>query len=114
MFALGRTENINPVTAESVRWVRAMLDDSCDGETRVRLLRDAVTRQNQLRLEATAGLGSDRHLLGLACAATELGIDLPAVFTDKVLHRSFNVSVTASTKFSSLGTPVPIQTKFDT
>lgn len=92
LFALGRTENINPVTEESVRWVRAMLDDSCDGETRVRLLRDAVNRQNQLRLEATVGLGSDRHLLGLACAATELGIDLPAAFADKAYQLPMKLS----------------------
>ena len=84
LFGLGRTENVNPVTEQSVRWVRAMEDDSYDRESRIRLLRDAVDQQNRLRLEATVGLGSDRHLLGLACAATELGMQLPAVFTDKV------------------------------
>jgi len=61
-----------------------MADESHDGPTRERLLRDAVDRQSRLRLEATVGLGCDRHLLGLACAAGELGMDLPAVFTDKV------------------------------
>jgi len=61
-----------------------MTDDSCDRQTRLRLLRDAVDEQNRLRLEATVGHGCDRHLLGLACAAAELGMDLPAVFADKV------------------------------
>ena len=84
LFGLGRTENINPVTEQSVCWVHAMTDDSCDRSTRLRLLRDAVDRQNRLRLEATVGLGCERHLLGLACAAAELGMHLPAVFTDKV------------------------------
>jgi len=61
-----------------------MTDDSCDRQSKIRLLHDAVDRQNRLRLEATVGLGCDRHLLGLACAATELGMDLPGVFTDEV------------------------------
>jgi len=84
LFGLGRTENINPLTEESVRWVHAMADESCDPQTRERLLREAVDRQSRLRLDATVGLGCDRHLLGLACAARELGMDLPGVFTDKV------------------------------
>jgi len=63
-----------------------MTDDSSDRQTRIRLLRDAVDRQNRLRLEATVGLGCDRHLFGLACAATELGLDLPAIFNDKVCY----------------------------
>jgi len=85
LFALGRTENVNPVTERSVRWVRAMVDESLDRQARVGLLRDAVDRQNRLRLDSTVGLGSERHLLGLARAATELGVDLPPVFTDKVV-----------------------------
>ena len=84
LFGLGRTENINPVTKQSIQWVRAMTDESSDRQRRLRLLREAVDRQNLLRLEATVGLGCDRHLLGLACAANELGMDLPAVFADKV------------------------------
>lgn len=87
LFGLGRTENINPVTQQSVRWVLAMTDDSCDRQCRLRLLREAVDCQNQIRLEATVGLGCERHLLGLACAANELGMDVPAVFTDKVFSK---------------------------
>jgi len=61
-----------------------MTDDASDPRTRERLLREAVDIQTRLRLEATVGLGCDRHLLGLARAAEELGIELPPIFTDKV------------------------------
>jgi len=63
-----------------------MTDDSSDRESRKRLLHDAIDQLTRHRIEATLGLGSDRHLLGLSCAAKELGMDLPAVFTDKVCH----------------------------
>ena len=84
LFLLGRTETIHPVSDDAVAWVRAMTDATAAHEDKVRLLRAAITYQNEFRLRATAGLGCDRHLLGLYCASRELGMDLPQMFMDKV------------------------------
>jgi carnitine O-palmitoyltransferase 1 len=107
LFALGRTDNINPVSEHSVRWVHAMQDTSCSRETRIRLLHEAIKYQNKVRLEATAGQGSDRHLLGLACAARELGMDLPAVFTDKAYQLPMKLSTSqVPTNLGQFGLPL--------
>ena len=70
-------------------WLDAMQKgDRCSVSTRRELLRRAVSSQTSHRLEATIGRGCDRHLMGLMCAARELGMDLPRIFTDKVCQVS--------------------------
>lgn len=107
LFALGRTDNINPVSEHSVRWVQAMDDPSSSRETRIRLLHESIKYQNQVRLEATVGQGADRHLLGLACAARELGMDLPALFNDKSYQLPMKLSTSqVPTSLGQYGLPL--------
>jgi len=61
-----------------------MDDPVASSDLKVRLLHDAIGYQSRVRLEATAGYGSDRHLLGLECSAREIGGATPDIFTDKV------------------------------
>ena len=84
LFARGRTDTGYPTSSASRKWVESMDDSRCDNDQRKDLLRKAIKKLAEFRLQATAGYGCDRHLLGLQCAANELGIDIPAIFTDKV------------------------------
>ena len=61
-----------------------MQDPNAPAAQKIEQLHDAIAYQSRVRLEATAGYGSDRHLLGLVCAARELGMDIPPLFADKV------------------------------
>ena len=81
---MGRTDNINPFSMESIAFIKTMHDNNATTEQKVSSLRAAVNLQNHARLEATAGYGCDRHMLGLYCAAREMGRDIPEVFNDKV------------------------------
>ena len=85
LFLLGRTETVHPASEHSLAWIAAMQDDASSKQTRAELLRKAVSSQAAYRLQATVGGGCDRHLFGLMCAARQLGMDLPRVFTDKVM-----------------------------
>ena len=87
LFLLGRTETINPVSADSIAWVKAMLDAECNLQTKRLLLARAIERQSCYRLDATVGKGCDRHLLALLCASRESGMDLPKLFTDTVSYQ---------------------------
>ena len=64
-----------------------MEDENGSDEERISAMKAAISHQSKVRLECTAGLGCDRHMMGLMCAARELGMDMPAVFTDKVGSR---------------------------
>ena len=61
-----------------------MDDPSVKNKDRIQYIRDAAKYQTQFRLDATVGEGCDRHLLGLYCASREMGMDIPAIFRDKV------------------------------
>ena len=84
MFLLGRTETIHPVSEHSVAWVKAMDDPNSTAAQCQQLLRLAVKKQSLSRLEATIGMGCDRHLLALYCSSRELGMAVPKLFMDKV------------------------------
>ncbi len=84
LFALGRTETVHPMSQHSHAWLAAMADPTETSQHRIDLLRKAVRHQSDFRLRATVGQGCDRHLLGLYCASRELGMDVPAIFLDKV------------------------------
>lgn len=61
-----------------------MDDRNASREDKMAGMKEAISYQSRLRLEATAGFGCDRHMLGLLCAAREMGRDIPEVFNDKV------------------------------
>ena len=61
-----------------------MDDEKVPQKEREVLLRKAIQHQTDFRLDATAGQGCDRHLLGMYCASRELGMDVPTIFRDKV------------------------------
>ena len=84
LFYLGRTETIHPVSEHSVAFVKAVDDPGIPRDEVKDLLRKAVEHQTQFKLQATSGHGCDRHLLGLYCAAREIGMDIPQIFRDKV------------------------------
>lgn len=92
LFTLGRTDNINPFSMESIKFIKTMHDKNATTEQKVNSLRAAVNLQNRARLEATAGYGCDRHMLGLFCAARELGRDIPEVFNDKAFRMPMRLS----------------------
>jgi len=65
LYREGRTETVRSCTNESCDFVRAMLDETQTREERLRLLRLAATRHQQLYRDAMSGKGIDRHLFAL-------------------------------------------------
>lgn len=84
LFVLGRTETVNVVSEYSKNWIKAMQDPTATDEERRTLLQQAISYQSTYRLDATVGNVCDRHLIGLLCAAREMEMDYPKIFTDKV------------------------------
>ncbi|KAJ1522943.1 hypothetical protein ONE63_002082 [Megalurothrips usitatus] len=81
-FYNGRTETLRPCTSELALWIRAMLDDKRQAEEKVKLLRIAAKKHDDLMREAREGQGCDRHLFGLYCIAEENGMPIPELFQD--------------------------------
>jgi carnitine O-palmitoyltransferase 1 len=107
LFALGRTDNINPVSEFSIRWVHTMQDPDSPTDLKISQLQEAIGYQSRVRLEATAGYGSDRHLLGLVCSANELGMKTPAIFTDKAYNLPMKLSTSqVPTNIGNIGVPL--------
>lgn len=107
LYALGRTENIHPMSAESKAWVQSMLDPNATKQTREELLRKAVKVQTKARINSTIGRGCDRHLIGLYCASRELGMDVPAIFYDKAWQMPFKLSTSQTpTRAAEMGAKV--------
>ena len=75
------------MSEDSVKFVQTMDDENATDEQRISAMKSAIAYQSKIRLECTAGLGCDRHMLGLLCAARELGMDIPRVFSDKVINQ---------------------------
>jgi len=73
------------MSAESKKWVQSMMDPNATKQSRQDLLRKAINVQTKARIRSTIGQGCDRHLIGLYCASRELGMDVPAIFYDKVI-----------------------------
>nr|CAD2169758.1 unnamed protein product [Meloidogyne enterolobii] len=65
LYREGRTETVRSCTVESCDFVRAMLDEKQTREERLRLLRVAADRHQQLYRDAMCGKGIDRHLFAL-------------------------------------------------
>ena len=84
MFSTGRTETIRPVSDFSVQWVKSMSHERATREQRIMLLKRAVLYQTQVKVDASLGMGWDRHLFGMFVASRELNMNPPALFQDKV------------------------------
>lgn len=84
MFGLGRTETAHTISKSSVSFVKTMDDSDVSREEVQGHLKAAIKQQSINRLDATRGYGFDRHLLGLYCAAREMGMDVPQLYSDKV------------------------------
>ena len=80
-FQQGRTETCRSVSVESVAWCDAMADPAVPAAECVTLFRAALKSQSQYIVDASAGKGVDRHLLGLKKCLAE-GEELPAIYTD--------------------------------
>ena len=52
------------MSEHSVKLVQMMDDKNVPRDTLRQLVRDSIQCQNKVRLEATAGYGCERHLLG--------------------------------------------------
>ncbi|XP_048732757.2 carnitine O-palmitoyltransferase 1, liver isoform-like isoform X2 [Ostrea edulis] len=83
MFCAGRTETIRPVSDFSVQWVKSMFHERATRDQRIMLLRRAVQYQTQVKIDASLGMGWDRHLFGMYVASRELKMPLPVLFQDK-------------------------------
>jgi carnitine O-palmitoyltransferase 1 len=64
-YAYGRTENIRPLTARKVAFVKSMGDDSVEPSERYRLLKLASDEHSDITKQAMAMKGVDRHLFAL-------------------------------------------------
>ncbi|KAM3614448.1 uncharacterized protein V6R79_014547 [Siganus canaliculatus] len=84
----GRTETMRPCTMEAVNWCKAMLDPSCDANSRRKAMQLAFHKHNKLMAEAQEANGFDRHLLGLYLVAREEGLPIPELFTDPLYAKS--------------------------
>lgn len=84
----GRTDTMRPCTQEAVNWCKAMMDPTCDADTKRKAMLQAFTKHNKLMGEAQEGKGFDRHLLGLYLIAKEEGHPTPELFTDPLYAKS--------------------------
>ena len=80
-FQQGRTETCRSVSVESAAWCDAMADPSTSREDCERMFRAALAAHTKYILDASAGKGVDRHLLGLKKCLQE-GEELPTLYKD--------------------------------
>ncbi|XP_070491326.1 carnitine O-palmitoyltransferase 1, liver isoform-like [Chironomus tepperi] len=90
LYREGRTETVRSCSIESCAWVRAMEDEKVSSQEKVRLLRVACERHQQLYLEAMTGKGVDRHIFCLYVISKYLEIDSP--FLKEVLSEPWRLS----------------------
>lgn len=86
-FQEGRTETTRTVSDESVAFVRAQQDPQVPREEVVKLFRAALAQHTKYTMEASDGLGVDRHLFGLKKLLKE-GEALPEIYQDPVFSYS--------------------------
>ncbi|KAI0940904.1 hypothetical protein AcV7_003152 [Taiwanofungus camphoratus] len=98
-FFKGRTEAIRVVSAEADAWVAVMDRDGASVHEKGGRFAEAVAAHGRAARMAGAGLGVDRHLLGLKKALRE-GEPLPALFSDPVFLRSSRWVLSTSAIFS--------------
>ncbi|CAG0892833.1 unnamed protein product [Cyprideis torosa] len=74
-FYRGRTETCRSSSAEILTFAQAMVDPQESDARRYTLLCDAAHAHRRYMQRCEAGMGCDRHLLGLKMIAKEMGID---------------------------------------
>uniref|UniRef100_A0A6Q2YB86 Carnitine O-palmitoyltransferase n=1 Tax=Esox lucius TaxID=8010 RepID=A0A6Q2YB86_ESOLU len=89
MFREGRTETVRSCTKETCAFVRCMMEDN-PRELRLKLLKEAAQRHQQLYRLAMTGKGIDRHLFCLYVVSKYLGVDSP--FLKEVLSEPWRLS----------------------
>uniref|UniRef100_A0A667X8J3 carnitine O-palmitoyltransferase n=1 Tax=Myripristis murdjan TaxID=586833 RepID=A0A667X8J3_9TELE len=90
LFREGRTETVRSCTMETCTFVRSMIRDETVREERLKLLKEAAEKhQNMYRLAMT-GKGIDRHLFCLYVVSKYLGEDSP--FLKEVLSEPWRLS----------------------
>ncbi|KAK3927111.1 Carnitine O-acetyltransferase [Frankliniella fusca] len=96
MFLGGRTETIRSCSEESTFFCKTMLDSCASLDDKFKALKTAVNAHRAYTMEASKGLGVDRHLLGLKLIAQEANIDLPALYSDPGYTRSARMRISSS------------------
>lgn len=73
-----------------------MFHERVTREQRIMLLKRAVQYQTQVKVDASLGMGWDRHLFGMFVAAREMNRPTPALFQDKSfwMHDTLSTSQT--------------------
>uniref|UniRef100_A0A8K9XTW3 carnitine O-palmitoyltransferase n=1 Tax=Oncorhynchus mykiss TaxID=8022 RepID=A0A8K9XTW3_ONCMY len=87
MFREGRTETVRSCTVETCAFARSMVEDN---PLRLKLLKEAATRHQQLYRLAMTGGGIDRHLFCLYVVSKYLGED--SAFLKEVLSEPWRLS----------------------
>lgn len=90
LFREGRTETVRSCTNESCDFVKSMRDASVSREERLRLLRVAADRHQQLYRDAMSGQGVDRHLFALYVVQRYLEEESP--FMNKIMPPTYLLS----------------------
>ncbi|KAJ8249095.1 hypothetical protein GJAV_G00231120 [Gymnothorax javanicus] len=89
LFREGRTETVRSCTMETCAFVRSMMTENTR-ETRMKLLKTAAEKHQQLYRLAMTGKGIDRHLFCLYVVSKYLGVDSP--FLKEVLSEPWRLS----------------------
>jgi len=80
-FKLGRTETIRTVSKHSVEFTKAMQNELCSKEEKLKHLKKAMKSHNDYKLDAMNGNGCDRSLFALGVVSKLSGLELPKIFT---------------------------------
>lgn len=96
MFLGGRTETIRSCSEESTYFCKTMLDSSASLDDKFKSLKTAVNAHRTYTMEASKGLGVDRHLLGLKLIAQDANVALPALYSDPGYTRSARMRISSS------------------
>ncbi|XP_053092780.1 carnitine O-palmitoyltransferase 1, liver isoform isoform X2 [Pangasianodon hypophthalmus] len=90
LFREGRTETVRSCTTQTCEFVRAMMDEKQTRDERMRLLKLAAEKHQDLYRKAMIGKGIDRHLFCLYVVSKYLGVD--SAFLREVLSEPWRLS----------------------
>lgn len=90
LFREGRTETVRSCTNETCAFVHAMMDEKATREEKLKLLKAAAEKHQDLYRLAMTGKGIDRHLFCLYLVSKYLGEDSP--FLKEVLSEPWRLS----------------------